>query len=91
MQNVQKKEVRHFLSPSKSLLNLERKIQAIQQYIKNLEKLKQMKDLEIELKANLGESFKSRYRYGNHSNSSFDYKKIKLPNIPLFDLEFSIK
>ncbi len=47
--------------------------------------------MEVKFKANLKESSKSRYRRGNHSNLSFDYKEIKLPNIFLFDLEFSIK
>ena len=50
-----------------------------------------MKDLEAELKLNLRESSGSRYRHRNHSNLSSDYKEIKLPNIPLFDLEFSIR
>ncbi len=50
-----------------------------------------MKDLEVKFKTNLKESSKSRYQRRNHSNSSFDYKEIKLPNIPLFNFEFSIK
>ncbi len=50
-----------------------------------------MKDLKIKFKANFKESFKSYYRYRNHSNSSSDYKKIKLPNILLFNLKVFIK
>ena len=73
MQNVQKKEVRHFLSPSKSLLNLERKMQTIQRCIKDLEKFKQIKDLEVEFRSSLRNSSKSRHRY----RSYFNYHPIK--------------
>ncbi len=66
-------------------------MQTIQQRIKDLEKLKQMKDLEVELKMSLRESSKFCHHRRNHFNLSSDYKEIKLPNIPLFDLEFSIK
>jgi hypothetical protein len=83
--------MQYSLSPPRSPLSLKREIQAIQQRIENLEKFKQMKDLEAELRLNLRKSSRSRHRRRNYSNSSSDYKKIKLPNIPLFDLEFSIK
>ena len=66
-------------------------MQAIQQRIKDLEKFKQMKDLEVELRASFGKSSKFYYRYGSHSNLLSDYKEIKLPNIFLFDFKFSIK
>ena len=66
-------------------------MQAIQQRIKDFKKFKQIKDLETEFKTNLGKSFRSRHGYKNHFNSSFDYKEIKLPNIFLFDLKFSIR
>ncbi len=66
-------------------------MQTIQQRIKDLKKFKQIKDLETEFKTNFGKSSKSRYQYKNYFNLSFDYKKIKLLNILLFDLEFSIK
>jgi hypothetical protein len=83
--------MRYSFSPSKFPSNLEREIQTIQRYIEDLEKLKQMKDLETEFRLNLRESSRFRHRRRSYSNSSSNYKKIKLPNILLFDFEFSIK
>ncbi len=83
--------MRYSLLPPKSLLNLKKEMQTIQQRIKDLEKFKQIKDLETEFKMNFEKSFKSGYRRGNHSNLLSDYKEIKLLNIFLFDLEFFIK
>ena len=83
--------MRYSLLFLRSLSSLEREIQTIQRYIEDLEKFKQMKNLEAELKLNLCESFGSRYRCKSHSNLLSNYKEIKLPNILLFDLEFSIK
>ncbi len=50
-----------------------------------------MKDLEAEFKANLEESSRSCHRRENHFNLLSNHKEIKLPNILLFNLEFSIK
>ena len=91
MQNIQEEEIQYSFSPPKSLSNLKGEMQTIQQRIEDLEKLKQMKDLETELKLSFRKLFGSRYRRRSYSSSSSDYKKIKLPNIPLFDFEFSIK
>ncbi len=40
MQNIQKKEMQYFPSPPRSLSDLEKEIQTIQQHIKDLEKFK---------------------------------------------------
>jgi uncharacterized membrane protein YgcG len=91
MRDVQEEEMRYSPSPPRSPSGLEGEMQAMQRRIEDLEKLKQMKDLEAELRLSLRESSGSRHRRGSHSSSSSDHKEIKLPNIPLFDLEFSIR
>jgi len=91
IRDVQEKDIQYSLSSLKSFSNLKRKIQTIQRYIKNLEKFKQIKDLETEFRASFKKSSKFCYRRGSYFNLSSNYKKIKLSNIPLFNLEFSIR